>query len=220
MQGAPFNIKDFKVLLDKQVYEGLEGRWVDLFNRMKWDIIKSVLKSVAGLQGRKFKVSLQITIINEREKRNRIKGRKVFASRRGLLEALDRPMASQPMASRPLKGVYLGGGKSLQNSSSSLIAVNGSLCCHKSNCCLCITATLKHTEALQGPSSRSACRRKKRKLLAGTLALQQLQPDHCRWLTMLLCVSALLHHCHTEWCNTCFCISLTELRFYVHRYEC
>lgn len=61
MQGAPFNIKDFKVLLDKQVYEGLEGRWVDLFNRMKWDIIKSVLKSVAGLQGRKFKVSLHNT---------------------------------------------------------------------------------------------------------------------------------------------------------------
>jgi len=44
------------VLLDAQVYEDLEGRWVDLFNRMKWDIIKSVLKSVAGLQGRKFKV--------------------------------------------------------------------------------------------------------------------------------------------------------------------
>lgn len=58
MQGAPFNIKDFKVLLDAQVYEDLEGRWVDLFNRMKWDIIKSVLKSVAGLQGRKFKVVL------------------------------------------------------------------------------------------------------------------------------------------------------------------
>lgn len=57
MQGAPFNIKDFKVLLDAQVYEDLEGRWVDLFNRMKWDIIKSVLKSVAGLQGRKFKVT-------------------------------------------------------------------------------------------------------------------------------------------------------------------
>lgn len=57
VQGAPFNIKDFKVLLDAQVYEDLEGRWVDLFNRMKWDIIKSVLKSVAGLQGRKFKVT-------------------------------------------------------------------------------------------------------------------------------------------------------------------
>ena len=55
LQGAPFNIKDFKVLLDAQVYQDLEGRWVDLFNRMKWDIIKSVLKSVAGLQGRKFK---------------------------------------------------------------------------------------------------------------------------------------------------------------------
>ena len=63
MQGAPFNIKDFKVLLDAQVYEDLEGRWVDLFNRMKWDIIKSVLKSVAGLQGRKFKVPyMQVSI--------------------------------------------------------------------------------------------------------------------------------------------------------------
>ena len=60
VQGAPFNIKDFKVLLDAQVYEDLEGRWVDLFNRMKWDIVKSVLKSVAGLQGRKFKVPLLI----------------------------------------------------------------------------------------------------------------------------------------------------------------
>lgn len=57
MQGAPFNIKDFKVLLDAQVYEDLEGRWADLFTRMRWDIIKSVLKSVAGLQGRKFKVT-------------------------------------------------------------------------------------------------------------------------------------------------------------------
>ena len=46
------------MLLDAQVYEDLEGRWVDLFNRMKWDIVKSVLKSVAGLQGRKFKVLL------------------------------------------------------------------------------------------------------------------------------------------------------------------
>ncbi len=62
VQGAPFNIKDFKVLLDAQVYEDLEGQWVDLFHRMKWDIIKSVLKSVAGLQGRKFKVCLNTSL--------------------------------------------------------------------------------------------------------------------------------------------------------------
>ncbi|KAL0047867.1 hypothetical protein WJX82_001975 [Trebouxia sp. C0006] len=64
-KGAPFNIKDFKVLLDAQVYEDLEGRWVDLFNRMKWDIIKSVLKSVAGLQGRKFKELLPDHLLKE-----------------------------------------------------------------------------------------------------------------------------------------------------------
>ena len=55
-QGYPVNIKDFKVLLDKRVYHNLEGQWRDLFNRLKWDTVKSALKSVAGLQGRKFKV--------------------------------------------------------------------------------------------------------------------------------------------------------------------
>ena len=37
-------------------YEQLEGRWRDLANRMKWDAIKSAVKSMAGLQGKKFKV--------------------------------------------------------------------------------------------------------------------------------------------------------------------
>lgn len=56
VQGYPVNIKDLKVLLDKRVYRDLEGQWRDLFNRLKWDTVKSALKSVAGLQGRKFKV--------------------------------------------------------------------------------------------------------------------------------------------------------------------
>ena len=50
------NIHDFKVVLDKRVYRGIEGQWRDLFGRIKWDAVKSALKSVAGLQGRKFKV--------------------------------------------------------------------------------------------------------------------------------------------------------------------
>jgi hypothetical protein len=37
------------------VYERVEGRWRDLLNRLKWDTVKSAVKSVAGLQGRKFK---------------------------------------------------------------------------------------------------------------------------------------------------------------------
>ena len=59
LQGYPVNIKDLKVLLDKRVYRDLEGQWRDLFNRLKWDTVKSALKSVAGLQGRKFKVRKQ-----------------------------------------------------------------------------------------------------------------------------------------------------------------
>lgn len=41
------------------MYERLEGRWRDLLNRLKWDTIKSAVKSVAGLQGRKFKARPQ-----------------------------------------------------------------------------------------------------------------------------------------------------------------
>ncbi|KAK9849122.1 hypothetical protein WJX84_005042 [Apatococcus fuscideae] len=54
-QGAPLNIKDFKILLDQRVYERLEGKWHDLLNRVKWDTVRSVLKSVTGLQRSKFK---------------------------------------------------------------------------------------------------------------------------------------------------------------------
>ena len=53
--GGRVSFTDFKVVLDNRVYSGMEGRWHDLLNRLKWDVIKSVLKSVAGLQGRKFK---------------------------------------------------------------------------------------------------------------------------------------------------------------------
>ncbi|KAK9827699.1 hypothetical protein WJX81_001629 [Elliptochloris bilobata] len=58
-QGKPLSFTDFKLLLDRRVYERLEGRWRDLLNRLKWDTIKSAVKSVAGLQGRKFKELLE-----------------------------------------------------------------------------------------------------------------------------------------------------------------
>ncbi len=57
VQGSPVNIKDFKLLLDQRVYERLEGKWHDLLNRVKWDTVRSVVKSVTGLQRGKFKVS-------------------------------------------------------------------------------------------------------------------------------------------------------------------
>ena len=45
------------MVLDNRTYDQLAGKWRDLFDRMKWDIIKSVIKSVSGLQGKKVKVS-------------------------------------------------------------------------------------------------------------------------------------------------------------------
>lgn len=56
MQGAPVNIKDFKLLLDQRVYERFEGKWQDLLSRVKWDTVRSVVKSATGLQRGKFKV--------------------------------------------------------------------------------------------------------------------------------------------------------------------
>ena len=50
------NINDFKMLLDTREYQNLEGRWRDLITRIKWDTVKSVVKSVAGLNKSKFRV--------------------------------------------------------------------------------------------------------------------------------------------------------------------
>lgn len=49
---------DLKLVLDNRTYENFEGGWRDLLARIKWDTVKSVAKSVTGLQGRKFKVWL------------------------------------------------------------------------------------------------------------------------------------------------------------------
>jgi hypothetical protein len=49
-----------QVLIDRRQYELLEGSWRDLLTKLKWDVTKSVLKSAAGLQGRKFKVRSRV----------------------------------------------------------------------------------------------------------------------------------------------------------------
>ena len=46
-----------QMVLDNRTYDQLEGRCRNLFCRLKWYIIKSVFKSVSGLQGKKVKVS-------------------------------------------------------------------------------------------------------------------------------------------------------------------
>lgn len=44
------------MVLDNRTYEQLAGAWRDLFDLLKWDIIKSVLKSLGGFQRQKVKV--------------------------------------------------------------------------------------------------------------------------------------------------------------------
>ena len=51
--GSPVSFHDIRLLLDARVYRGIEGRWRDLYARLKKHMIWSVLKSITGLQGRK-----------------------------------------------------------------------------------------------------------------------------------------------------------------------
>lgn len=51
--GSPVSFHDVRLLLDARVYRGIEGRWRDLYARLKKHMIWSVLKSITGLQGRK-----------------------------------------------------------------------------------------------------------------------------------------------------------------------
>eukprot|EP00873_Tetraselmis_striata_P004035 jgi/Tetstr1/424299/TSEL_014867.t1 len=53
--GGPVTIRDWQIVLDTRVYKQHVGRWHDLMSRLKWDIIKSVVKSMAGLQGNKLR---------------------------------------------------------------------------------------------------------------------------------------------------------------------
>jgi len=54
-EGAPVSFSDLRLVLDGRTYERVDGGWAALAARVKWDTVKSVLKSVAGLQGRKFR---------------------------------------------------------------------------------------------------------------------------------------------------------------------
>ena len=56
-------ISDFGVVLDKRVYRDLEGGWKDLFNRIKWDVAKSVAKSAVGFQKGKIKARMSPTCV-------------------------------------------------------------------------------------------------------------------------------------------------------------
>lgn len=54
-QGYPLSFTDMKVVLDARVYQALDGSLRELFLRYLWDAIKSILRSMARLQGRKFR---------------------------------------------------------------------------------------------------------------------------------------------------------------------
>lgn len=55
-QRVPISMSDFKLVLDTKVYVDFEGSWRDIFSRYKGTLLSSALKSLTGLQGKKFKV--------------------------------------------------------------------------------------------------------------------------------------------------------------------
>lgn len=55
-QRVPISMSDFKLVLDTKVYVDFEGSWRDIFSRYKGTLLSSVVKSLTGLQGKKFKV--------------------------------------------------------------------------------------------------------------------------------------------------------------------
>lgn len=54
-QGYPMSFNDMKVVLDARVYQVIDCTMRELFQKYLWDAIKSMLRSMARLQGRKFK---------------------------------------------------------------------------------------------------------------------------------------------------------------------
>ncbi|KAG8063345.1 hypothetical protein GUJ93_ZPchr0003g18208 [Zizania palustris] len=54
-EGLPFAVSDVRLLMDTFTREDFTGTWARLFSRVKKHIIWGVLKSVTGMQGKKFK---------------------------------------------------------------------------------------------------------------------------------------------------------------------
>ncbi|KAL2610894.1 hypothetical protein R1flu_022586 [Riccia fluitans] len=57
-EGSRFSVVDLRLLLDTFARESFSGSWRRLFSKVKKHIIWSVLKSVTGMQGKKFKDKL------------------------------------------------------------------------------------------------------------------------------------------------------------------
>jgi len=51
--GKPRSFKNVRLLLDASTHTGFQGRWRELINNLKGNIVWSVLKSITGLQGRR-----------------------------------------------------------------------------------------------------------------------------------------------------------------------
>lgn len=73
-QGYPLSFTDMKVVLDARVYQALDGSMRELFLKYLWDAIKSMLRSMARLQGRKFKDILPGSTTDEMELEEEMKG--------------------------------------------------------------------------------------------------------------------------------------------------
>ena len=58
-QGKPVSLKDMKLVIDTRSYPNFLGTLRQLLARVRWDVVKSVFRSVAGLQGKKVRDFLE-----------------------------------------------------------------------------------------------------------------------------------------------------------------
>ncbi|CAG9463002.1 unnamed protein product [Pedinophyceae sp. YPF-701] len=66
-EGGRMPFLDLKLLLDSVVYQNIDTKWGSLFSRYKFAVLRSVLKSVTGLQNRKFHAHLGLSFGKSKE---------------------------------------------------------------------------------------------------------------------------------------------------------
>ena len=72
--GAPRSFHEVRLLLDASTHAGFRGRWRELVDKLKGNVVWSVLKSVTGLQGKKLAGASRTETIEEAPTRVRVRG--------------------------------------------------------------------------------------------------------------------------------------------------
>ena len=72
--GAPRSFHEVRLLLDASTHAGFRGRWRELVDKLKGNVVWSVLKSVTGLQGKRLAGASRTETIEEAPTRVRVRG--------------------------------------------------------------------------------------------------------------------------------------------------